>query len=68
LRTPDGRSIDLTTREGEVLDAMREGLSTREIAAKLLIAETTVRRHIGAVLKKLQVQSRREALELLRSA
>lgn len=68
LRTPDGRSIDLTTREGEVLDAMREGLSTREIAVKLLIAETTVRRHIGAVLKKLQVQSRREALELLRSA
>lgn len=63
-----GRGIDLTTREWEVLDAMKEGLSTREIAAKLLIAETTVRRHIGAALKKLQVQSRREALELLRSA
>jgi two-component system nitrate/nitrite response regulator NarL len=68
LQTPDGRGIDLTTREWEVLDGMKEGLSTREIAAKLLIAETTVRRHIGAVLKKLQVHSRREALELLRSA
>jgi two-component system, NarL family, nitrate/nitrite response regulator NarL len=64
----DGRGVDLTSREWEVLDCMREGLSTREIAAKLLIAEVTVRRHIGAVLKKLQVQSRREALELLRSA
>ena len=64
----DGRGVDLTSREWEVLDCMREGLSTREIAVKLLIADVTVRRHIGAVLKKLQVQSRREALELLRSA
>jgi two-component system nitrate/nitrite response regulator NarL len=64
----DGRGVDLTSREWEVLDCMREGLSTREIAVKLLIADVTVRRHIGALLKKLQVQSRREALELLRSA
>jgi len=64
----DGRGVDLTSREWEVLDAMRDGLTTREIAAKLLIADVTVRRHIGAVLKKLHVQSRREALELLRSA
>jgi two-component system nitrate/nitrite response regulator NarL len=65
----DGRrGVDLTSREWDVLDAMRDGLTTREIAAKLLIADVTVRRHIGAVLKKLRVQSRREALELLRSA
>ena len=68
LVVPDGRGVDLTSREWEVLDSMRDGLSTREIAAKLLIADVTVRRHIGAVLKKLHVQSRREALELLRSA
>jgi len=68
LVVPDGRGVDLTSREWEVLDCMREGLSTREIATKLLIADVTVRRHIGAVLKKLHVQSRREALELLRSA
>jgi DNA-binding NarL/FixJ family response regulator len=47
---------------------MREGLSTREIASRLVISEVTVRRHIGAVLRKLQVHSRREALELLRTA
>ena len=68
LVVPDGRGVDLTSREWEVLDCMREGLSTREIATKLLIADVTVRRHIGAVLKKLHVQSRREALELLQSA
>jgi two-component system nitrate/nitrite response regulator NarL len=68
LVVPDGRGVNLTSREWEVLDCMRAGLSTREIAAKLMIADVTVRRHIGAVLKKLHVQTRREALELLRSA
>jgi DNA-binding NarL/FixJ family response regulator len=51
-----------------VLDFVRAGLSTREIAARLLISEVTVRRHISAVLKKMQVESRAEALKLLRSA
>jgi two-component system, NarL family, nitrate/nitrite response regulator NarL len=65
---PRGRGVDLTSREWEVLDLMREGLSTREIADRLLISEVTVRRHIGGVLKKLQVQSRDAALKLLDSA
>lgn len=60
--------IDLTSREWEVLDLMRAGLSTREIAARLVISEVTVRRHIGSLLKKLRVHSRREALELFQSA
>jgi DNA-binding CsgD family transcriptional regulator len=47
---------------------MRAGHSTREIVARLVISEVTVRRHIGSVLKKLRVSSRREALELLASA
>ena len=62
------RAVDLTSREWDVLELMRDGLSSREIAERLLISEVTVRRHIGAVLKKMQVQSRREALQLLQSA
>jgi DNA-binding NarL/FixJ family response regulator len=68
LPVSHGRGIDLTSREWEVLDFMRAGLSTREIADRLLISEVTVRRHIGSVLKKLQVSSRAEALRLLESA
>jgi DNA-binding NarL/FixJ family response regulator len=63
-----GRGVDLTSREWEVLDFMREGLSTRAIADRLVISEVTVRRHIGAVLKKLQVSSRADAVRLLESA
>jgi DNA-binding NarL/FixJ family response regulator len=56
---------DLTSREWEVLDAMREGLSTAHIARRLFVTEVTVRRHIGAILKKLQVSSRDEAVRLV---
>jgi DNA-binding NarL/FixJ family response regulator len=63
-----GHGADLTSREWEVLDFMRAGLSTREIADRLFISEVTVRRHIGSVLKKLQVSSRADALRLLESA
>jgi DNA-binding NarL/FixJ family response regulator len=62
------RTIDLTGREWEVLELMRNGASTSEIAERLLISEVTVRRHVGGILKKMQVQSRGEALKLLQSA
>ena len=44
--------------EWDVLDAMREGLKTRQIAESLFISETTVRRHVGSILNKLQVPDR----------
>jgi len=64
----DRPGVELTTREWEVLDFMCDGLSTREIAGRLLISEITVRRHISAVLKKLHVASRGDAVKLLESA
>lgn len=60
--------VELTTREWEVLDLMCDGLTTREIAGRLLISEITVRRHISAVLKKLRVGSRSDAVKLLETA
>src|SRR6266542_3343382 len=68
LAVPDRRGVDLTSREWEVLDLMREGLSTHGIATRLRISDVTVRRHIGSVLKKLEVRSREEAMKLLQSA
>ena len=55
---------DLTSREWEVLDCLCEGLSTRRIAKRLFISETTVRRHVGAILKKLDVPSRQAAAKI----
>jgi DNA-binding NarL/FixJ family response regulator len=68
VAVPERRGIDLTSREWEVLELMRTGARTRDIAERLLISEITVRRHIGEVLKKLQVSSRQDALRLLQHA
>jgi len=48
-----------------VLDCLREGLSTQRIAKQLFITETTVRRHVGSILKKLGVPSREAAVQLV---
>jgi len=63
-----GRGVELTAREWDVLSLMRDDLSTREIADRLRISEVTVRRHISAVVKKLRVESRADALKLLQTA
>lgn len=55
---------DLTSREWEVLDCLCDGLSTARIAKRLFISETTVRRHIGSILKKLEVPSREAAVKV----
>jgi DNA-binding NarL/FixJ family response regulator len=59
------RSVELTDREWEVLEAMQQGMTTDEIAGRLFISPVTVRTHVSAVLRKLQVPTREAALELL---
>jgi LuxR family transcriptional regulator, maltose regulon positive regulatory protein len=60
---PQADSLDqVTPRELEVLRLMAEGLSNHQIAAKLVIAEGTVKYHVHNILAKLQVHSRTQAL------
>lgn len=60
--------VRLTDREWEVLEAMRTGRSTSEIAAALGISAVTVRRHISEILRKLGAPDRTAALRLLEKA
>ena len=59
------RSAELTDREWEVLQLMRHGAGTEEIAARLFISPVTVRTHVSAILHKLHVPTREAAIELL---
>jgi DNA-binding NarL/FixJ family response regulator len=52
----------LTPREREVLQALAEGFSDKEIAERLYVGIGTVRTHITSILRKLGVRSRLQAL------
>jgi two-component system NarL family response regulator len=51
----------LSDREREVLMLIAEGLRNREIAARLVISEATVKTHVRHVLEKLRFRNRAEA-------
>jgi len=53
---------DLTVREREILDFLAKGFLYKEIAASLFISHETVKKHIQNIYRKLQVQTRTEAL------
>jgi DNA-binding NarL/FixJ family response regulator len=63
-----GRAFELTSREWEVIEMMRSGLTTADAAQRLFVSPVTVRRHVSAVVRKLGVEDRDAALELLDKA
>jgi DNA-binding CsgD family transcriptional regulator len=60
--------LGLTRRQREVLELMAEGLTNAEIGGRLFLSERTVDHHVGSVLAKLGVVSRREAVRLAADA
>jgi NarL family two-component system response regulator LiaR len=61
VRTPDQVREPLTEREVEVLQALAQGKSNKEIARVLNIGEQTVKTHVSHLLRKLDVPSRTQA-------
>lgn len=55
----------LSSREKQVLGMVVLGFQNQEIAAKLHLAETTVKSHLSSTFKKLDVNSRKEAAALI---
>jgi DNA-binding CsgD family transcriptional regulator len=60
-KTAAANPFDLTPRERQVLAALAEGATNREIAASLFMAEKTASVHVSRILAKLGVRSRTEA-------
>jgi DNA-binding NarL/FixJ family response regulator len=55
---------DLTPRELEIFRLVAKGLSNTEIAAQLIIGETTVKTHVARLLSKLDLRDRIQAVVL----
>ena len=54
---------DLTRREKEILNLIERGMSNREMAEKLVIAEGTLKRHVANLYQKLGVHNRAQAIK-----
>ncbi len=58
-------SIELTTREREILTLIGQGLSNQQIAERLVIEVGTVKNHVHRILQKLNVTDRQTAAAYL---
>ena len=56
----------LTPRQIEVLTLVVQGLTYKEIGAKVFLSERTIKYHMGQIIERLQLENRRQAIEYAR--
>lgn len=61
LRNPEDTDYKLSPAEQEILKAVAHGLSNVQIANKLVVSTSTVKKHVSSILTKLKVNNRAEA-------
>jgi len=62
------RLSQLTRQQAKILDLICEGRMNKQIAHELSIAETTVKAHVTAIMRKMGVSSRTQAVLMARDA
>ena len=58
------QDLEISHREYEVLQAISEGLSNKEIAEKLFLSESTIKTHVSNLLIKLNAKRRTQAIQI----
>lgn len=61
-------ALGITPRELQILEAMAQGLSNGEIAARLHVSENTVKTHAARLFDKLSARRRTQAVQLAKEA
>ena len=61
-QVPCGQSENLTARQIEVLALVAQGLTYKEVGAKLCLSERTVKYHMGEIIQRLHLESRAQVI------
>jgi len=61
------QDLEISNREYEVLQAISEGLSNKEIAEKLFLSESTIKTHVSNLLVKLNAKRRTQAIQIAKA-
>jgi DNA-binding NarL/FixJ family response regulator len=56
----------LTPRQLEVLNLVVQGLTYKEVGAKVFLSERTIKYHMGEIIDRLHLKNRRQAIEYAR--
>ena len=56
----------LTPRQVEVLTLVSQGLTYKEVGAKLFLSERTIKYHMGEIIERLHLENRREVIQYAR--
>lgn len=64
-RSAEAARAELTLREVEIADLIKQGLSNKQIAARLTIELATVKNHVHNILEKLHVHRRAEVVAIV---
>lgn len=57
------QKLNLSKRELEMLQLINDGLSNQQIAGKLFLSESTIKKHISNLFFKMDVERRTEAIK-----
>ena len=55
---PTAQYLTLTAKEREVLHEVTRGLSNTEISQRIFLSESTIKTHVGSILRKLRLRDR----------
>ena len=64
LQRPTSFVLPLSSRETEILRYMAQGYLNKQIAEALDVSEQTVKKHIGSILRKLDIDAHTQAIEI----
>ncbi len=66
VKRPAEEEEPLTPRQIEVLTLVAQGLTYKEVGAKLFLSEPTIKYHMGEIIERLHLENRRQVIEFAR--